>query len=370
MSGLVLIGTPGNDGLEGSWGDDTITGDAGNDSIRGGDGNDLVDGGLGNDTIRGDGGNDTLDGGHGRDWLLGGAGDDVIFGGDGDDFIEGGTGSDTGSGNDYLVGDDGNDTLYDGYDIDVGDDVLMGGDGDDFLSSAAGNDTLLGGDGNDYFYALTGNVVIDGGEGVDTLEFTNFFGSAVVNLEEGTLTGSGMFGPLNATLESIENYRHFQHDSAHITGSSADNELFGGEAADTLIGGLGNDTLGGEGGDDLYVFDVAPGEANADFFTGFTRHEWFGFDTVVLDSSVMTGLGAAGALTDDDERWYSAPGATGGAEEDDRLVYDSDAGNLYYDADGSGATAAQLIANVLVFTLTPEETVQWVPLAASEIVIV
>ena len=47
-----------------------------------------------------------------------------------------------------------------------------------------------------------------------------------------------------------------------------------------------------------------------------------------------------------DARFYAAAGASSGHDADDRLVYDTSSGHLYYDADGSGAGAAQLVANL------------------------
>ena len=43
-------------------------------------------------------------------------------------------------------------------------------------------------------------------------------------------------------------------------------------------------------------------------------------------------------------RFFAAAGATGGHDADDRLVYNTSNGVLYYDADGSGAGAAQVVA--------------------------
>src|SRR5207244_12044196 len=71
-----------------------------------------------------------------------------------------------------------------------------------------------------------------------------------------------------------------------------------------------------------------------------------GTDKVHLDASVMNALGASGNFSAGDARFYSAPGATSGHDADDRVVYDSTNGNLWYDADGSGAQAAQLIAHL------------------------
>ncbi len=46
VSGVTLIGTPGNDSLIGTPGNDTIIADLGNDFLRGGGGNDLLNGGI------------------------------------------------------------------------------------------------------------------------------------------------------------------------------------------------------------------------------------------------------------------------------------------------------------------------------------
>jgi serralysin len=327
----------------------------------------------GNDTIHGSAGNDTINGGDGNDWLFGHEGDDFLNGGSGDNRLIGGEGDDTlwgGEGSDVLVGGAGDDQIVDDINgISPGDDLLVGGDGNDFLSSGAGNDTLIGGDGNDFLTITTGELLVIGGSGTDTLHYGDTFShtTLVVDLEAGTLSGTDLFGqPVSASLHGIENYFHGALGAVHVTGSSRNNDLMGHEGNDTLNGGLGNDNLSSEGGSDRFFFD-AVGEANADRIADFSRYEPVGIDKIVLDSSVMTGLGAAGQLADDDERWYSAAGATGGAEEDDRIVYDSEAGKLYYDADGSGAGAAQLIANVFVWL--DENTQRGGALVGSDIII-
>jgi len=65
-----------------------------------------------------------------------------------------------------------------------------------------------------------------------------------------------------------------------------------------------------------------------------------------FDGSVFTALGGAGEFGASDARFYAAAGATSGHAAADRLIYDTSTGNLYYDADGSGAGASQLVATL------------------------
>jgi len=63
----------------GTNGNDTLNGSSGVDLMRGRRGNDVLNGNAGNDTISGDAGNDVIRGGTGVDVLLGGAGNDRIY---------------------------------------------------------------------------------------------------------------------------------------------------------------------------------------------------------------------------------------------------------------------------------------------------
>lgn len=251
---------------------------------------------------------------------------------------------DSGGGNNVLNGGDGDDDIGGG----VGDDLLIGGDGNDNLGGGRGTDTVLGGDGNDHIglfaFGLGDGAVFDGGDGVDTLEIAGF-SSAVVNLQEEfmQITSSGGV-TTTGTVSGIENIRIVDGDTL-IIGSESDNLLVGGFGDDTLVGGLGNDTLGGDFGVDVFVFDVAPGEANADAIA-FNDASFGVPDRLALDNDVMAALGAEGDFSVDDERFHAAAGATGGAEDDDRVVFDTDTGRLYYDADGSGSGEALLFASL------------------------
>ena len=171
----TIRGTPGDDTLNGGsdddairgrGGDDTIDGGDGDDDIRGGAGDDTIDGGGGDDEIRGRGGDDTIDGGSGDDELRGNRGDDAISGSGGDDDLHGGKGDDTiygDEGNDILRGKAGDDTLYGGR----GDDTFYGKAGDDTLYGGAGDDELRGGKGDDILYGGSGDDTLTGGKGAD-----------------------------------------------------------------------------------------------------------------------------------------------------------------------------------------------------------
>jgi uncharacterized protein len=90
----VIVGLGGNDVINGGNGDDIICGGGGNDTVNGGNGNDTLVGGFGNDTLNGNNGNDTLDGGGNNDTLVGNSGDDTLTGGTGADSFSGGLGTD------------------------------------------------------------------------------------------------------------------------------------------------------------------------------------------------------------------------------------------------------------------------------------
>jgi hypothetical protein len=100
-----------------------------------------------------------------------------------------------------------------------------------------------------------------------------------------------------------------------LLGGNGSDLLGGGSGNDTLSGGAGSDLLTGDSGADRFVFD-APG--SADRITDFQP----GIDELVFDPARYAGAGAGS------------------------FVYDRSTGNLYYDADGSGAGAAQLVATL------------------------
>jgi Ca2+-binding RTX toxin-like protein len=218
--------------------------------------------------------------------------------------------------------------------------VINGTSGNDTLTGTAGNDTINGFGGNDLFVAgSTGGAdVIDGGTGTDSIEFRDRATSGVVvDFRAGTITG-GSSGTISFTAVERVVASNFA-DS--LTGAAGGQTLTGQGGADTLWGGAGVDTLWGAGGNDAFVFREM-GSANADRVSDFAS----GADKLQLDDAAFTSIGAMGNFAAGDARfWASSSGAA--HDSNDRVLYNTSTGQLYYDADGNGSAAAQLIATVL-----------------------
>ena len=105
-----------------------------------------------------------------------------------------------------------------------------------------------------------------------------------------------------------------------------------------VVRGGGADRISGGAGADSFVFARTPGAAAqvGDFSSGA--------DKLVLDAAFYD-IGISGNFAAGDVRFYAAAGATAGHDADDRVIYDTATGNLWYDADGNGAGASQLIAS-------------------------
>ncbi|MEI6801208.1 MAG: calcium-binding protein, partial [Pseudomonadota bacterium] len=132
-----------------------------------------------------------------------------------------------------------------------------------------------------------------------------------------------------------------------IDGGSGNDSLTGGAGNDTVYGGLGNDTLVGGAGSDVFVFNTTPNAStNKDTISDFAGAN----DDIWLAKSVMAGLGSStGALSS--AAFWSGAGVITGHDADDRIVYNSTTGALYYDADGNGSTAAAQIAQLTANTV-------------------
>ena len=244
----------------------------------------------------------SLTGTAGSDYLWGFGGNDTLNGGAGNDYIDGGNGS----GADSILGGAGND-------------ILIGGPSNDTLDGGTGADTMYGGLHDDTFVVDdAGDVVIELAGGGNDLVRSSISYTLAAEVNRLTLTGSA---------------------AINGTGNGLANTIVGNSAANLINGGTGIDTLTGGGGADSFVFDAAPGTANADRITDFVR----GQDKIVLDGGVMASLGASGNLAAGDVRFFSGSAAH---DANDRIIYNSATGQLFYDADGNGSGAQQLIATL------------------------
>jgi hypothetical protein len=126
-----------------------------------------------------------------------------------------------------------------------------------------------------------------------------------------------------------------------ILAGSGNDTVFGQAAADQIHGGAGNDTLYGGAGNDQFFFDTAPdATTNVDTIKDFNANS---ADEIHLENSIFTALTTTGVL---DAANFNASAGGNAADGNDFVLYDTNNGNLYYDADGNGAGNKVLIAKI------------------------
>jgi Ca2+-binding RTX toxin-like protein len=387
---------------------DNITTGAGNDAIYGGGGNDVLNGGAGNDVLVGQAGADTMSGGGDNDvYYVDNAGDqvieaasqgfdvaftsvsytlaagaevewlaaDVVYGTNalnltGNEFAntllgnQGINALDGAGGADTLVGYGGNDVYYvdnvgdlivedagNGFDavytsvsytLGTGAQVewmaaaavyatdalnltgnelantILANQGDNILTGGAGADVLVGYGGNDtYFVDNASDYIIEAGGGGFDAVYTN---------TSYTLDGS-------AEVEWLSTDATYGTAAINLTGNDVANIILGNQGNNVITGGGGGDLLAGYGGNDTFAFTAALGAGNVDSIIDFEA----GADKIALDDAIFA---AIGATLDAGE--FVIGGAA--ADANDRIIYESATGELFYDADGNGAGAAVLFA--------------------------
>ena len=382
----------GNDYIQGSTFNDFIIGYGGNDNLRGLEGNDTLLGYKGNDILDGGLGSDIMKGGPGNDtYLVNNVGDSVFektaqgidkvesqidytlgnnlenltllsspkyYPGDTFDINSNGTGNNlkniiigsngdnilNGLGNnDILRGGRGDDTLNGGN----GNDILSGQGGKDILDGGAGNDIMKGGPGNDtYFVNSTKDIVTElPGQGRDivkssvdfSLRNTDGAGTHGGNVENLKLIGTGN---INGIGNNLDNKITGNDANNILKGAAGDDILFGKSGDDILRGGAGDDVLNGGNGNDILIGGSGHNTFILDDLTGIDviKDLNISSDKINLDHSVFTAWGAAGVLPSDS--FISGSGITSAVDSNDHIIYDTDTGALYYDADGVGGADA------------------------------
>jgi Ca2+-binding RTX toxin-like protein len=216
------------------------------------------------------------------------------------------------SDDDFLVGTVGSDTI----------DALGG---QDAVFGLAGADLIHGGDGNDQLDGGADNDVIDGGNGDDSLS-----GDEGNDQLFGQAGGDNLFGG---------------DGNDQLSGGDGNDSLAGEAGNDTLLGGDGNDILSGGTGADVFVFQSA--SEGSDEITDFEH----GTDHIqIFADGFGGGLTAGGTISLVSGSNPTATASTG------QFLFDTDNGQLLWDADGTGSGAAVLIATLSnVPTLTASD---------------
>jgi uncharacterized delta-60 repeat protein len=325
-----------------------------------------VIGNAGANTLTGTAFGDTIDGGAGADTMIGGAGNDTYTVDNTADVIKegstGGTDAVTSSAS-YTLGLNienlaltGSATLNG-----VGNalaNTITGNSASNLFDGKAGIDALDGVEGSDiYMIAAVADhpaaeIHDSGTTGVDEVRFaatksstlTLFAGDTGIDtVVIGTGTGptaitSGTTA-LNVNASAVLN-------ALVIFGSAGANKIVGTAYGDALFGGKGNDILTGGTGADLFVFDTAPNaKTNHDTITDFQS----GVDIIRLSELAFAAIsGDVGTISS--EQFWSAAGAKSGHDPDDRVIYNTTSGILYYDPDGNGSAVAIPIALLGVST--------------------
>ncbi|WP_146204181.1 VWA domain-containing protein, partial [Prosthecochloris marina] len=231
--------------------------------IIGTDGNDTLNGGPYSDYIKGRDGNDTIYGNDGNDMLIGGDGTDILWGGEGDDILVFDTADtiDGGAGTDTLFVKAGESVDFTSYvsqlsnleiiQLDIGAKVLGLSQSD--VSGITGG-SMLKIIGNE-----TSGVELDGSwtvgsqifeDGVTFNVYTS--GSTTVKVQDGVylLTIDSNSG---STVQGINS----GSEDDWLIGNNGNDILNGGAGDDLLEGGAGNDSLYGGAGDDILLYDAA-----------------------------------------------------------------------------------------------------------------
>jgi Ca2+-binding RTX toxin-like protein len=268
----------------------------------------------------------------------------------------------TGSGT-TIVGSKFNDFLNGG----IGKDVLVGGFGNDTLNGAGGNDSLTGGTGSDTFNITIGtDTILDLGLDKDILKVSSNATASITMKAAWTATpDTSNEGTVNITTKGLlVNVA----DSAGSKGYSITNlgkgstlvgsaftdtlkggtgidEIVGGSGDDLIFGNTGNDILTGNDGNDIFVFNSSPNKShNVDTITDFAP----GVDKLEVSKSVFKAFNSTGNLNND--AFNSGAGVSSASDSNDRFIYNSSTGALYYDADGNGRSAPIQIALVGVLS--------------------
>jgi Ca2+-binding RTX toxin-like protein len=229
---------------------------------------------------------------------------------------------------------------------------IFGNAGNNTITGSAGIDTMDGGNGAD-LYLVTSSVqhsaaeINDSGaSGSDELRFASTTAgqtltvyAADLGLESVTIgTGTAAAAVITGTTALSINAAAAPNGLS-LRGNAGGNTLTGTSFDDTINGGSGNDTLIGGAGIDSFRFDSSLNAVtNVDRITDFSIAQ---NDGIQLENAVFTALATTGPLAA--TAFVIGLVATTANQ---RIVYSSGTGFLYYDPDGNGLLGATQFATL------------------------
>jgi Ca2+-binding RTX toxin-like protein len=158
-----------------------------------------------------------------------------------------------------------------------------------------------------------------------TIGFTARTGTSAV------LSREQILDPDNISLASDQGL-------VNSSANGANRALVGGAGDDKLFSGASKDVMTGLSGRDTFVFDTRLNKrSNVDTITDFVVRD----DAVDLDNAIFKKVGKIGTLKKD----YFVIGNKA-KDKGDHVIYDNKKGILYYDADGTGHSAAVKFATL------------------------
>ncbi|MEQ1955736.1 calcium-binding protein [Mesorhizobium sp. CN2-181] len=191
---------------------------------------------------------------------------------------------------------------------------IVGNAGSNMLRDGGGAvDTLRGLAGNDTYQVYSsGTTVVEGADGGNAdrvMAGVDYALSSGVQVEILTTNGS------SSTL------------GIDLAGNEFGQKIIGNAGSNIIAGRGGLDTLFGLGGADFFAFISPLGANNVSTIGDFSIAD----DTIYLDSAVFGVLPIGALHVDAFKDIAAAP-----KDFNDRIIYNSETGALYYDADGSG----------------------------------